>query len=164
MRSADLPVTVNGHRITGHIVLDIGANEPMIHQRLVDKFKYAVNPNGIHGESLMMARTIEPLELTLFPDDCDREAQALDTMMVMSGDSLPDVLLDNEIMAQLAIVVDTVNMTASYRAKPYDFSDSTLVFYDVFWRACDWYTNRAHNLHVRTNACARTGARRFKDY
>ena len=31
---------------------------------------------------------------------------------------------------------------------------STLVFYDVFWRACDWYTNRAHNLHVRTNACA----------
>ena len=62
-------------------VLDLGANEPMIHQRLVDKFKYAVNPNGrritgIDGESLMMARTIEPLEVTLFPDDCDREAQA----------------------------------------------------------------------------------------
>ena len=57
VRGADLPVTVNGHRITGHIVLDLGANEPMIHQRLVDKFKYAVNPNGrritgIHGESI----------------------------------------------------------------------------------------------------------------
>ena len=47
----------------------------------------------------------------------------------------------------------------------------TLVFYDVFWRACDWYTNRAraHNLHVRTNAraCAHAQAhaalRIFKD-
>ena len=47
----------------------------------------------------------------------------------------------------------------------------TLVFYDVFWRACDWYTNRAraHNLHVRTyaRACAHAQAhadlRIFKD-
>ena len=74
--------------------------------------------------SLMMPRTIEPLEVTLFPDDCDREAQASDTMMVMNGDGLPEVLLDNEMMAQLDIVVDTVNMTASYRAKPYDDSDT----------------------------------------
>ena len=101
VKGADLPVTVNGHRITGHIVLDIGANEPMIHQRLVDKLKYAVNPNGcqitgIHGASHMMPRTIEPLEVTLFPNDCDREAQASDTMMVMNGDRLPDLLLDNE--------------------------------------------------------------------
>ena len=129
VKGADLPVTVNGHRITGHIVLDIGANEPMIHQRLVDKLKYAVNPNGrritgIHGASHMMPRTIEPLEVTLFPNDCDREAQASDTMMVMNGDSLPELLLDNEMLAQLDIVVNTVDMTASYRAKPYDESDT----------------------------------------
>ena len=49
-------------------------------------------------------------------------------MMVMSGDSLPDVLLDNEMMAQLNIVVDTVNMTASYRDKPYDDSDSERIY------------------------------------
>ena len=38
-----------------------------------------------------------------------------------------------------------------------------LVFYDVFWRACDWYTNCAHNLHVRTNACACAHAQAHAD-
>ena len=40
---------------------------------------------------------------------------------------------------------------------------TTLVFYDVFWRARDWYTNRAHNLHVRTNACACAHAQAHAD-
>ena len=38
-----------------------------------------------------------------------------------------------------------------------------LVFYGVFWRVCDWYTNRAHNLHVRTNACACAHAQAHAD-
>ena len=36
-------------------------------------------------------------------------------------------------------------------------------YYDVFWRACDWYTNRAHNLNVRTNACACAHAQAYAD-
>ena len=119
-----VPITVNGHQILGQVVLDLGANEPMIHQRVVDKHKWAVDPNGrsitgIHGESHMMAKTIEALEVTLFPEDCEREAQGCDRMMVMNGDSLPDLLLDNEMMAQLGILVDTVNWTASFLGRPY---------------------------------------------
>ena len=119
-----VPITVNGHQILGQIVLDLGANEPMIHQRVVDKYKWAVNPNGrsitgIHGESHMMAKTIEALEVTLFPEDCDREAQGCDIMMVMHGDSLPDLLLDNEMMAQLGIMVDPATWTASFLGRPY---------------------------------------------
>ena len=119
-----VPITVNGHQILGQIVLDLGANEPMIHQRVVDKYKWAVNPNGrsitgIHGESHMMAKTIEALEVTLFPEDCEREAQGCDIMMVMHGDSLPDLLLDNEMMAQLGIMVDPATWTASFLGRPY---------------------------------------------
>jgi hypothetical protein len=68
----------------------------------------------------MMPRTIEALEVVICPDDSDREAIAVDSMVVMSGDTLPDCLLDNEMMAQLGIVVDPATWTASYPSRPYE--------------------------------------------
>jgi hypothetical protein len=44
----------------------------------------------------------------------------VDSMVVMSGDTLPDCLLDNEMMAQLGIVVDPATWTASYPSRPYE--------------------------------------------
>jgi hypothetical protein len=49
-----------------------------------------------------------------------REAVAADSMVVMSGDTLPDCLLDNEMTAQLGIVVDPATWTASYPSRSYD--------------------------------------------
>ena len=58
--------------------------------------------------------------MIICPDDSVREAVVVDSMVVMSGDTLPDCLLDNEIMAQLGIVVDPATWTASYPSKPYE--------------------------------------------
>ena len=118
-----IPFTLNGQPVK-QIVLDLGANEPMVHQRLVDQHQFAINPNGkritgIHGGPLMMARTVDALAVLVYPGDVEREAHAADSMMVMQGETLPDVLLDTEMMSQLGITVDTVSWTASFLDKPY---------------------------------------------
>ena len=41
-------------------------------------------------------------------------------MVVMTCDTLPDCLFDNEMMAQLGIVVDPTTWTASYPLRPYE--------------------------------------------
>ena len=119
-----IKVTING-MTASHVVLDLGANEPMIHERMVKAGQIPVDPNGrritgITGQPHMMPRTIEALEVVICPDDSDREAIAVDSMVVMSGDTLPDCLLDNEMMAQLGIVVDPATWTASYPSRPYE--------------------------------------------
>ena len=128
-------ILFNGKPV-GQIVLDAGANEPMINKRLVQAQHLAVNPNGrritgITGVPHMMPRTLDALTVTVFPEDSDKEATAMDSMIVMEGDSLPDLLLDNEMMAQIGIVIDTVNWTATYPTKPYQ-QDSELVSLPLF--------------------------------
>ena len=115
-------ITVNGQPVK-QVVLDLGGNEPMIHQRLIQTWA-DVNPNGrrivgITGAPHMMPRTVDALTVALFPDDSDKEALASDRMMVMQGDALPDLLLDCEMMAQLGIVVDPASWTATFQARPY---------------------------------------------
>ena len=68
----------------------------------------------------MMPCTIETLKVVICPDDSVREAVAMDSMVVMSGDTLPDCLLDNEMMARLGTVVDLATWTASYPSRPYE--------------------------------------------
>ena len=116
-------ITVNGQAVK-QVVLDLGANEPMTHQRLIQTLKVDVNPNGrrivgITGAPHMMPRTVDPLTVALFPDDSDKEALASDRMMVMQGDALPDLLLDCEMMAQLGIIVDPASWTATFQGRPY---------------------------------------------
>ena len=128
-------ILFNGKPV-GQIVLDAGSNEPMINKRLVQAQHLAVNPNGrritgITGVPHMMPRTLDALTVTVFPEDSDKEATAMDSMIVMEGDSLPDLLLDNEMMAQIGIVIDTVNWTATYPSKPYQ-QDSELVSLPLF--------------------------------
>ena len=83
----------------------------MIYERMVCAGQISVDPNGrritgITGQSHMMPRTIEALEVVICPRGSAKEAIALDSMVVTTGDTLPDCLLDNEMMAQLGIVVD----------------------------------------------------------
>ena len=114
-------VTING--ITAcHVVLDLGASEPMIHERMVKAGQILVDPNGrritgITSQPHMMPRTIETLEVVIRPNDSVREAVAVDSMGVMFGETLPDCLFDNEMMAQIGIVVDPATWTASYPSR-----------------------------------------------
>ncbi len=110
-------VTING-MTAPHVVLDLGANEPLIHKRTVKAGQIPVDPNGrritgIAGQPHMMPRTIEALEVVICLDDSVREAVTVDSMVVMSGDTLPNCLLDNEMMAEVGIVVDPATWTAS---------------------------------------------------
>ena len=106
-----IEVTINGMTAC-YVVLDLGANVPMIHERMVRAGQVPVDPNnrritGITGHPHMMPRTIEALEVVICPNDSVRKTVAVDSMVVMLGDPLPDYcLLDNEMMAQLGIVVD----------------------------------------------------------
>jgi hypothetical protein len=119
-----IKVTINGMTAC-HVVLDLGTNEPMIHERMVKAGQIPVDPNGrritrITGQLHMMPRTIETLKVAICLDDSVRETVAVDSMVVMSGDTLLDCLLDNEMMAQLGIVVDPATWTASYPSRPYE--------------------------------------------
>ncbi len=119
-----IKVNINGMTAC-HIVLDLGANEPMIHERMVKVGQIPVDPNGrritrITGQPHMMPRTIETLVVVICPNDSVREVVAVKSMVVMSGDTLPDCLLDNEMMSQLGIVVDPATWTASYPSRPYE--------------------------------------------
>ena len=53
-------------------------------------------------------------------------------MVVMKGDTLPDVLLDNEMIAQLGIRIDPQKWTASFETKPYDLANSEVVEFPLF--------------------------------
>jgi len=108
-----------------HVVFDLGANEPMINERLVKAGQIPVDPKcrritGITDQPHMMPRTIETLEVVICPDDSVREAATVDSMVVMSGDTLPHCLLDTETMAKLGIVVGPATWTASYPSRPYE--------------------------------------------
>ncbi len=119
-----IKVTMNG-MTAGHVVLGLGANEPMIHERMVKAGQILMDPNGrritdIIGQLHMMPRTSEALEVVICPNNSVREAVAVDSMVVMPCDTLPDGLLDNEMMAQLGIVVDPATWTASCPSRPYE--------------------------------------------
>ena len=91
-----------------HVVLDLGANDPMIHGRRVKAGQILVDPNGrritgITNHPHMMPRTIEALEVVISPNDSVREAVAVDSMAVMQGDTLPACLLDNTMKAELGM-------------------------------------------------------------
>ena len=124
-------VTVNGMP-THHVVLHLGANEPMIHDRLVQVGRISADPNGrmitnITRQPDMMPRTIDALEVAICPNDSAREAIAIDSMVVMFGDTLLDCLLDNEMMAQLGIVVDPTSWTSSYPSRPYELESPRVI-------------------------------------
>jgi len=119
-----IKVTINGMTAC-HVVLDLGANEPMIHVRMVKAGHIPVDPNGrrITGITCppnMMPCNIEALDVVICPNDSVREAVAVDLMVVMPRDTLPNCLLDNEMMAQLGIVVDPATCTVSYPSRPYE--------------------------------------------
>ena len=67
-----------------------------------------------------MPRTIEALEVVIYLDDSVREAPAVDYMVVMSCDTLPECLPRNKMMAQLGIVVDLATWTAPYQSRTYE--------------------------------------------
>ena len=55
-----------------HVMLDLGANELMIHERMVKAGQIPVDPNGrritgITGQPHMMPRTIKALEVVICP-------------------------------------------------------------------------------------------------
>jgi len=67
-RSA-IMVTING-MAAGHVVWDLGANEPMIYERMVKAGQFPVDPTGrritgITCQQHMMPRTIEALEVVI---------------------------------------------------------------------------------------------------
>ena len=124
-------VTVNGMP-THHVVLHLGANEPMIHDRLVQVGRISADPNGrmitnITRQPDMMPRTIDALEVAICPNDSAREAIAIDSMVVMSGDTLHDCLLDNEMMTELCIVVDPTSWTTSYPSRMYEHDSPRVI-------------------------------------
>ena len=127
-----IPLTINGQRVL-HVVLDGGANEPMLNRRLVDAQQlqtnaYGKNITGVNGKPTMMPRTISEMQVELYLGDAQREAIAKDQMMVMTGDTLPDALLDNEMMAHLGISVNPVTWVATYQPRPYDPTSEPVAF------------------------------------
>ena len=126
---------LNGQPL-GLVVLDHGANEPMIHQRLITSLGIPTSEQGrsitgINGVAAVMPKTIDNMEIRLFYGDAEREVSAIDRMTVMSGDSLPDALLDNEMLAMLGITVDGVSWTASFPVHPWDL-DSDYITMELY--------------------------------
>ena len=96
-------VIINGMTAC-HVVLDLGANKTMIHERMFKAGHILVVPNGrritgIIWQPHMMPRTIKALEVVICPNDSVRETFAVDSMVVMQCDTFPDCLLDSEMMS-----------------------------------------------------------------
>ena len=106
------------------VVLDAGANEPMIHETVRAKLDLPLQQEGksiipITGKATVMPRTQSTVEIKFYSGDAERESLAAGQCVVMTGSHLPDLLLDNETMAQLGLTIDPVAWTATYPSKPY---------------------------------------------
>lgn len=117
-------VTLKGCPVR-HIVLDAGANEPMVHERVIAQLKTPIVADGkiilaVTGETTVMPRTENELTVSFHTGQPDSEARAADRFVVMKGDNLPDLLLDNETMAQLGLRIDPVKWVATYVSRPYE--------------------------------------------
>jgi len=71
----------------------------------------------------------------------------VDSIVVMSSDTLLDCLLDNEIMAQLGIVVDPATWTASYPCRPYERDSPRVTVPLVNRHLLCWQLYSAHRRH-----------------
>ena len=118
-----LGITLDGIPIR-RVVLDSGANEPMIHRSVQAQRKAALQADGksiigISGQPSLMPRTQEELTIRLHTGDHNKEASGIARWVVMDGKDLPELLLDTELMAMMGLRLDPVTWSVTYSSKPY---------------------------------------------
>lgn len=117
-------ITLSGVPVK-RVVLDSGANEAMVHSSIKQKLGDVVMQTdgkaitGISGQPTVMPRTQDELTVRLYTGDATKESFASSQFVVMSGDDLLDLLLDNETMALMGIRLDPVTWQATYVSQPY---------------------------------------------
>ena len=116
-------ITLDGIPVR-RVVLDSGANEPMIHTSVQAQRKAALRPDGktiigISGQPVVMPRTEEQLTVRLYTGDAEKESAGAAQWVVMDGEDLPELLLDNELMALMGLRIDPAAWTVTYSSRPY---------------------------------------------
>ena len=123
-------VTVNGLQLDS-TVADTGASKPLLHRRIVDRLNLPLAGGGVHitnvsGSSTVMRSTQEQACIAL-GSGTPAEVSVMTVFTVMDGPGLPDLLLDNELMAMLGgFVPDPCKWQATYQSMPWLGSSSPL--------------------------------------
>jgi hypothetical protein len=114
-----------GNTAIDNTVCDTGANEPLLHRRVLDRIgnvplaaqgRKIVN---VSGQATWMSRTAEPITISIATGTA-REVSLSQTWLVMEGQALPDVLLNTQSMAQLGnMKVATGAWKVEYQSEPW---------------------------------------------